>query len=378
MQRTKRSAKVKTISRLTNKNKKNMKIHNFNAGPAILPESVLRKAAYAINDFNNSGLSILEISHRGKDFQAVVDEAVSLVRSLAGLSEEYKVLFLQGGASTQFSMIPLNLLDANETAGYVNTGTWAKKAQKEAKLYGGVIELASSENLNYSFIPKKILVPDSIKYIHITSNNTIYGTQYQEYPKSPVSYIVDMSSDIFSRRCDFKQFDLIYAGAQKNIGPAGVTLVIIKESLLGKVNRQISTMWDYRTHIKENSLYNTPPVFAIYVTLLTLRWINENGLENIEKRNKEKADVLYSAIDNNPLFKGTVAKEDRSWMNVNFIMENRELEPAFLQFTKENNCIGLAGHRSVGGFRASLYNALPIESVKHLVGLMEEFSSAKQ
>ena len=354
-----------------------MRVHNFNAGPAILPETVLKQAAEAAIEFNGIGMSILEISHRSKDFQAVIDEATSLVKEIAGIGDEYKVLFLQGGASTQFGMIPMNLLDANATAGYVNTGTWAKKAQKEAKLFGNVSELASSESSTYTYIPKDYDIPSSLKYLHITSNNTIYGTQYHNYPQSPVPYIIDMSSDMFSRELNYSQFDLIYAGAQKNIGPAGVTLIILKEDLLGKVSRQIPTMLDYRTHIKENSLFNTPPVFAIYVMMLTLRWIKENGLKKIEQTNREKAELLYNAIDTNPLFKGTVATEDRSWMNVNFIMENRDLEPVFLQFTKENKCVGLAGHRSVGGFRASLYNALPMESVKHLVGLMNEFASQK-
>ncbi|MBK9504042.1 MAG: 3-phosphoserine/phosphohydroxythreonine transaminase [Chitinophagaceae bacterium] len=354
-----------------------MKVHNFNAGPAILPESVLKQAAQAAIEFNGIGMSILEISHRSKDFQAVMDEAVALTKEIAGLGDEYKVLFLGGGASTQFGMIPMNLLETNETAGYSNTGTWAKKAQKEAKLFGNVAELATSEPDNYTFIPKGYDIPDTLKYFHITSNNTIYGTQYHGYPVSPVPYIIDMSSDMFSRQLDYNQFDLIYAGAQKNIGPAGVTMVIVKESLLGKVNRQIPTMMDYRTHIKEGSMFNTPPVFPIYVTMLTLRWIKERGLAKIEADNKAKADLLYGAIDSNPLFKGTVAKEDRSWMNVNFIMEDRSLEPEFLQFAKENKCIGLAGHRSVGGMRASIYNALGIESVQFLVNLMDEFAKRK-
>lgn len=354
-----------------------MKVHNFNAGPAILPESVLKQAAQAAIEFNGIGMSILEISHRSKDFQAVMDEAVALTKEIAGLGDEYKVLFLGGGASTQFGMIPMNLLDTNETAGYANTGTWAKKAQKEAKLFGNVAELATSEPDNYTYIPKGYTIPDTLKYFHITSNNTIYGTQYHGFPVSPVPYVIDMSSDMFSRRLDYNQFDLIYAGAQKNIGPAGVTMVIVKESLLGKVNRQIPTMMDYRTHIKEGSMFNTPPVFPIYVTMLTLRWIKERGLAKIEADNKAKADLLYNAIDANPLFKGTVAKEDRSWMNVNFIMEDRSLEPEFLQFAKENKCIGLAGHRSVGGMRASIYNALGIESVQFLVNLMDEFAKRK-
>lgn len=354
-----------------------MKVHNFNAGPAILPESVLKQAAQAAIEFNGIGMSILEISHRSKEFQAVMDEAVALVKEIAGLSDEYKVIFLGGGASTQFGMIPMNILDVNDTAGFSNTGTWAKKALKEAKLFGHVAELATSEPDNYTYIPKGYEIPNSLRYFHITSNNTIYGTQYHDIPKSPVPYIIDMSSDMFSRQLDFSQFDLIYAGAQKNIGPAGVTMVILKESLLGKVNRQIPTMMDYRTHIKEGSMFNTPPVFPIYVTMLTLRWIKENGLAKIEANNKAKAELIYGAIDSNPLFKGTVAKEDRSWMNVNFIMENREWEPEFLQFAKENKCVGLAGHRSVGGMRASIYNALGIDSVQYLVDLMSEFANKK-
>lgn len=354
-----------------------MKVHNFNAGPAILPESVLKQAAQAAIEFNGIGMSILEISHRSKDFQAVMDEAVALVKELSGLSDEYKVVFLGGGASTQFGMIPMNLLDTSETAGYVNTGTWAKKAQKEAKLFGNVVELATSEPDTYAYIPKGYSIPENLKYMHITSNNTIYGTQYHNIPASPAPYIIDMSSDMFSKQMDFSQFDLIYAGAQKNIGPAGVTMVIVKESLLGTVNRQIPTMMDYRTHIKEGSMFNTPPVFPIYVTMLTLRWIKEQGLATIEANNKAKADLLYGAIDSNPLFKGTVAKEDRSWMNVNFIMENREWESEFLQYAKENNCVGLAGHRSVGGMRASIYNAMPITSVQYLVDLMQSFAQKK-
>lgn len=353
-----------------------MRIHNFNAGPAVLPESVLEQAAAAAIEFNGIGMSIMEISHRSKDFQAVIDEANSLVHELSGLGDDYKVLFLQGGASTQFSMIPMNLLNEDETAAYVNTGTWAKKAIKEAKLFGKVNTLASSEDSNFNFIPKNYAVPGDVKYLHLTSNNTIYGTQYFEFPKSEVPVVIDMSSDIFSRELDFSQFSLIYAGAQKNLGPSGLTVVIIKESILGNIKRAIPTMWDYTTHIKEGSLYNTPPVFSIYMCMLTLRWIKEQGgLKAMEIKNKAKAELLYNAIDSNPLFVGTVAKEDRSWMNVNFIMHNRALEPEFLQFAKENKVAGLAGHRSVGGMRASMYNALPFESVQHLVSLMDAFAA---
>lgn len=355
-----------------------MRVHNFNAGPAILPESVLKQAASAALEFNGLGMSILEISHRSKDFQAVIDEAEALVHEISGLGDAYKVLFLQGGASTQFSMIPMNLLNENETAAYINTGTWAKKAIKEAKNFGKVNTIASSEDSNFNFIPKEYTIPGDSKYLHITSNNTIYGTQYFDFPKTDRPVVVDMSSDIFSREQDFSQFSLIYAGAQKNLGPSGLTLVIVKESLLGTVNRVLPTMLDYRTHIKDGSMHNTPPVFSIYVCLLTLRWIKEQGgLRAVEARNTAKAELLYNAIDRNPLFVGTVAKEDRSQMNVNFIMHNRELEPEFLQFAKENHVVGIAGHRSVGGFRASIYNAVPIESVQHLVSLMDAFAAKK-
>lgn len=355
-----------------------MRVHNFNAGPAILPESVLKQAASAALEFNGLGMSILEISHRSKDFQAVIDEAEALVHEISGLGDAYKVLFLQGGASTQFSMIPMNLLNENETAAYINTGTWAKKAIKEAKNFGKVNTIASSEDSNFNFIPKEYTIPGDSKYLHITSNNTIYGTQYFDFPTTDRPVVVDMSSDIFSREQDFSQFSLIYAGAQKNLGPSGLTLVIVKESLLGTVNRVLPTMLDYRTHIKDGSMHNTPPVFSIYVCLLTLRWIKEQGgLRAVEARNTAKAELLYNAIDSNPLFVGTVAKEDRSQMNVNFIMHNRELEPEFLQFAKENHVVGIAGHRSVGGFRASIYNALPIESVQHLVSLMDAFAAKK-
>lgn len=356
-----------------------MQIHNFNAGPAILPKSVLHQSAAAAIEFNGIGMSLMEISHRSKDFQAVMDEATSLVYELAGLDNSYKVLFLTGGASTQFALVPMNLLDANETAAYINTGTWAKRAIKEAKLFGNVTTIASSEESNFTFIPKEFEIPENVKYLHITSNNTIYGTQYFVYPTSKVPVVVDMSSDIFSRVVDFSRFSLIYAGAQKNLGPSGVTLVIVKEDILGKVSRNIPTMFDYRTHIKDGSLYNTPPVFSIYVCLLTLRWIKEQGgLTAMQAKNKAKAEMLYNAIDQNSLFVGTVAKEDRSWMNVNFVMQNRDQESEFLQYAKDNGIVGLAGHRSVGGFRASLYNALPIESVEFLVHLMNKFAETRK
>jgi phosphoserine aminotransferase len=320
-------------------------------------------------------MSILEISHRSKDFQAVIDEATTHIKELMRLPDNYSVLFLQGGASTQFTMVPMNLLKSGETAGYVNTGTWSKKAIKEAKLFGNVQVLASSEESTFNYIPKGYDIPDTLKYLHLTSNNTIYGTQYQNFPSSKVPVVVDMSSDIFSKEMDYTQFDLIYAGAQKNLGPAGVTLVMINNDLLQDLEKPIPSMLDYRTHISNGSLYNTPPVFSIYMCMLTLRWLKNNGgLAAMEHRNREKADLLYNAIDASPLFKGTVAVEDRSIMNVNFIMENRELEPAFLQYAKERQCVGLAGHRSVGGFRASIYNALPLSSVAYLVELMDAFT----
>jgi phosphoserine aminotransferase len=355
-----------------------MSVHNFNAGPAILPHVALEQAARAILEFNHSGMSILEISHRSKDFQAVIDEASSLIREILGLSDAYKVLFLQGGASTQFAMVPMNLMQPGDSAAYVNTGTWAKRALKEAKLFGNVQVLASSEDANFNFIPKGYSIPADVRYLHLTSNNTIYGTQMHEFPASPVPVVIDMSSDIFSREMDYSQFDMIYAGAQKNLGPAGVTLAIIKDGLLTPNERVIPTMMNYQTHLENGSLYNTPPVFAIYVCLLTLRWLKEQGgIKAMGLRNQAKADLLYNEIDQNPFFKGTVAKEDRSLMNVNFIMENRELEPEFLQYAKERNCVGLAGHRSVGGFRASLYNALPIASVEYLVKLMKDYAASK-
>lgn len=353
-----------------------MKKHNFNAGPAILPQTVVKQAAEGMLNINNSGLSILEISHRSKDFLAINDEAAALVKELYGLSDDYSVLFLTGGASSQFYMMPFNFLENNETGIYIDTGEWAKKAIKEAKMLGNVNILGSSEDKNYSYIPKNLTIPSSGKYFHITTNNTIEGTQYQNYPDCNIPYIADMSSDIFCKKIDAKKFDLIYAGAQKNLGPAGTTLVIIKNSLLEKQSKRvIPTMLNYKTHIDNKSLYNTPAVFAIYVCMLTLRWLKEQGgLEVFEKNNRTKAEKLYLEIDSNPLFKGTAAKEDRSWMNITFVMEKKELEPEFAKFAKENGLIGIEGHRSVGGFRASLYNALPMESVDALVNVMKEFA----
>jgi len=350
-------------------------IHNFNAGPSILPKEVFEQASQAILDYNNSGLSILEIGHRTSTFQSVMDEARSLVKELMQLDNDHEVLFLHGGASTQFMQVPMNLLNENATAAYADTGVWGIKAIKEAKLFGKVEVVCSGKESNYTIIPKDFAIPNDATYFHITTNNTIYGTQWQKIPKSSVPLIADMSSDIVSRVLDFNSFDLIYAGAQKNIGCAGVNLVIVNKNILGKVKRAIPTIMDYRNHIKEGSMLNTPPVFAVYISMLTLRWLKEQGgVAAIEKINNKKAALLYNEIDSNPLFKGTVIKEDRSKMNVCFVMNDASLEENFLANAKEHGIVGIKGHRSVGGFRASLYNALPLSSVEVLVNAMHEFS----
>lgn len=356
-----------------------MRLHNFNAGPSILPKEVFEQASEAVINFNNTGLSILEIGHRTDLFQAVMDEAVSLVKELMQLDDSKEVLFLHGGASTQFMQVPMNLLNENEVAAYADTGVWSSKAIKEAKLFGHVDVVCSSKDSNYTFIPKEFTVSPTAKYFHITTNNTIYGSQWQTLPYDcGVSLVADMSSDILSRQLDFNKFDLIYAGAQKNIGAAGVNLVIVNKEILGKVNRTIPTMLDYRLHIEAGSLLNTPPVFAIYVCLLTLRWLKKvGGVAAIEKVNNEKAKLLYDTLDALPIFKPTVAKEDRSKMNVVFVMDNKELEKQFLDRCKKEGMVGVKGHRSVGGFRASLYNALPLESVKALTDLMKDFAAQK-
>lgn len=360
-------------------NKKTMpKVHNFSAGPGILPQEAIDNSIAALQNFAGTNLSLIEVSHRDKEFEAVLDDAVATVKELFNVPEGYSVLFLQGGASMQFCMIPYNLLDEGQTAAYVNTGVWAKKAIKEAKLFGNVNVIASSEDQNFNYIPKGWTVPSDAAYLHITSNNTIYGTQYQELPSANVPVICDMSSDIFSRPVDVSKFDMIYAGAQKNMGPAGVTLVIVKDSILGKVKRAIPSMLDYRIHIEGGSMYNTPPVFPIYVSLQTLKWVKANGgVVAMQKRNQEKADLLYGEIDRNPLFKGTAAKEDRSVMNVTFVLNDDSLNDEFMALAKQRNLNGLKGHRSVGGFRASIYNALPIESVQALVDTMQEFERMK-
>ena len=350
------------------------KVHNFSAGPGVLPAEVLQKAADACINFDNLNLSLLEISHRSKNFINVMEEARALTKELLGLNENYKVLFLGGGASLQFAMVPYNLLRTEGTAGYVNTGVWASKAIKEAKMIGNTMVVASSEDKKFNYIPKGYEIPSTLDYLHITSNNTIYGTQIKHFPKTSVPLVCDMSSDIFSRKVNGNDFELIYAGAQKNMGPAGTTMVAVNEQALGKTGRKMLSMLDYQVQIKGESMYNTPPVFPIYVSMLTLKWLKDNGgVEWIEKINNEKAATLYAEIDRNTMFTGTTAIEDRSNMNVTFIMPKAELEPEFDKLTKEANLSGLRGHRDVGGYRASLYNALTLDSVKALVEVMQAF-----
>jgi phosphoserine aminotransferase len=350
------------------------KVHNFSAGPGILPAEVLQQASEACINFDNLNLSLLEISHRSKNFEAVMDESRELVRELFGLSNDYKVMYLGGGASLQFAMVPYNLLRTDGKAGYVNTGVWATKAIKEAKMIGNTVVVASSEDKKFNYIPKGFDIPADLDYLHITSNNTIYGTQVHEFPKSPVPVVCDMSSDIFSRRVNGNDFALIYAGVQKNMGPAGATMVAVREDMLGKTGRKMLSMMDYAVHIKGGSMYNTPPVFSIYVTMLTLRWLKKNGgVDWIEKINNKKAETMYAEIDRNSLFTGTTEVADRSKMNVTFVLKNPALEPEFDKMWKAAEISGLRGHRDVGGYRASLYNALPLESVKVLCEVMQEF-----
>ncbi|HEV8079092.1 MAG TPA: 3-phosphoserine/phosphohydroxythreonine transaminase [Chitinophagaceae bacterium] len=347
-------------------------IHNFNAGPSILPKEVFEEASHAVLNYNATGLSILEIGHRTPLFQNIMDEARALVKELMQLDDEHEVLFLHGGASTQFMQVPMNLLNEKETAAYADTGVWSSKAIKEAKLFGNVDVVCTSKEAGYNFIPNDFAVPNDAKYFHITTNNTIYGTQWQKIPKVSIPMVADMSSDILSRQINFNLFDLIYAGAQKNMGAAGVNLVVVNKNILGKVRRTIPTIMDYRNHIKEGSMLNTPPVFAVYVSMLTLRWLkNMGGVAAIEKVNNQKAELLYNEIDNNPFFTGTVAKDDRSKMNVCFGINNKNLEEKFLDFVKQQNIVGIKGHRTTGGFRASLYNALPLSSVQVLVDAMK-------
>lgn len=350
------------------------KVHNFSAGPGILPAEVLQQASEACINFDNLNLSLLEISHRSKNYEAVMDEARALVKELLGLGDGYQVMYLGGGASLQFAMVPMNLLRTEGTAGYVNTGVWASKAIKEAKMIGNTKVVASSEDKKFTYIPKGFDIASDLDYLHITSNNTIYGTQIHEFPKSPVPVVCDMSSDIFSRRVNGNDFALIYAGVQKNMGPAGATMVAVREDMLGKTGRKMLSMMDYQVHIKGGSMYNTPPVFSIYVTMLTLRWLKKNGgVDWIEKVNDKKAETMYKEIDRNSLFVGTTAVEDRSKMNVTFVLKNPSLEPEFDKMWKAADISGLRGHRDVGGYRASLYNALPLESVQVLCEVMQEF-----
>ena len=353
-----------------------MKKHNFSAGPSILPREVIEKTAQAVLEINGSGLSVLEISHRSKDFQAVIDEAVALFKELLNIPEGYSVLFLGSGASMQFCMVPFNLLE--KKAAFLNTGVWASKAIKEAKGFGEVVEVASSKGANYTFIPKDYVIPADADYFHITTNNTIYGTEILTDLDSPVPLIADMSSDIFSRPLDVSKYGLIYGGAQKNLAPAGLAFVIVKDELLGKVTRHIPSMLDYKIHIAEGSMFNTPPVLPIYSAMETLRWLKANGgIAEMEKKNIAKADLLYNAIDNRKMFVGTAVKEDRSRMNICFVMkpEYQALEADFQKLATERGMVGIKGHRSVGGFRASIYNAMPIESVQALVDCMQEFEN---
>lgn len=351
-----------------------MKKYNFSAGPSILPPQTIEETAKAILDFNGSSFSLMEVSHRSKGFQAVMDETVELFKELLDIPAGYSVLFLGGGASLQFCMVPYNLLE--KKAAYLNTGTWASKAIKEAKLFGEVVEVASSKADNFSYIPKDYVIPTDADYFHITTNNTIFGTELHKDLDSLIPVVADMSSDIFSRPVDVSKYGLIYGGAQKNLAPAGVTFVIVKDELLGKVNRPIPTMLDYRTHIENGSMFNTPPVVPVYAAMQTLRWLKANGgVPAMYKKNKEKAELLYNEIDRNPVFRGTCAREDRSLMNVCFVLtpDYEGNEAAFLDFAKERGLFELKGHRSVGGFRASIYNAMPIEGVQALVEAMQAF-----
>ncbi len=351
-----------------------MKKHNFSAGPCILPQEVLQKASEAILNFNDDNLSLIEISHRSKSFVSVLDKARSLALELLDLENKgYKALFLHGGASLEFLMVAYNLL--NKKAAYLNTGTWADKAIKEAKAFGDVIEVGSSKEKGYNFIPKEYSIPKDADYFHCTSNNTVAGTQMKSFPETTIPMVCDMSSDIFSRQLDFEKFDLIYAGAQKNMGPAGTTLVIIKEEILGKVKRHVPSMLNYKNHINKDSMFNTPSVFAVYVSMLNLQWLKKlGGIKFIEEVNNKKAKLLYTEIDRNPLFKGIVAKEDRSTMNATFVLTDESFTKKFDSMWQEAGINGLNGHRSVGGYRASMYNALPLYSVQVLVDVMQKLS----
>lgn len=351
-------------------------MYNFNSGPSILPKEVLQQSAEAIHDFNGIGLSILEIGHRTSWFQDVMDEAQALVKELMQLNDDYYVLFLHGGASTQFMQVPMNLLDAGKTAAYINNGIWGSKGIREAKFFGSVAEVSSTKDKNHSYIAKSFTVPDDAVYLHYTTNNTVEGTQWHAIPDTSVPLIADMSSDIFSKPLAWDKFSLIYAGAQKNAGAAGVNLVVVKKEILGKINRPIPTIMDYRQHIEAGSLLNTPPVFAVYVSLLTLRWVKkEGGLPEMARRAKERADLFYNALDSLPAFTPIVAKEDRSLMNATFTIPDAGKEKQFLDLCKQNGMVGVKGHRSVGGLRVSMYNAMPLSSVQAMVDLMKDFQS---
>jgi len=350
-------------------------IHNFNAGPSILPKEVFEEASKSILNFNDTGLSILELGHRTSIFEAVLEEARLLVKELMQLNDDKHVLFLHGGASTQFFQVPMNLLNEHETGAYLDCGVWGIKAIKEARLFGNVEVIASSKDRSYTYIPKDYIIPAQAKYFHYTTNNTIEGTELFNIPQTNIPLVADMSSDILSHQMDFNRFGLIYAGAQKNIGAAGVNLVILDKYMLKGIERKLPSMMDYRLHIENGSMLNTPPVFAIYVCLLTLRWLKkQGGVAGIEKINREKAALLYKTLDAHPVFRPTVALEDRSRMNVVFVMDDAEKEKEFQALCKKENMVGVKGHRSVGGFRVSLYNALPLESVKAMTGLMEDFA----
>ncbi|PCI09846.1 MAG: 3-phosphoserine/phosphohydroxythreonine aminotransferase [Flavobacteriaceae bacterium] len=350
-----------------------MKIHNFSAGPSILPQEVIKKAAEAVLNLDNSGLSLIEISHRSAAFIAIMDEAQNLVKELLNLPEGYSVLFLQGGASTQFLAVAQNLLKEGGKAAYLDTGAWSAKALKEAKLFGDVEIVASSKDKNHNYIPKGFSIPSDASYLHLTSNNTIFGTQIKEFPTTDIPLVCDMSSDIFSRELDFSKFDVVYAGAQKNMGPAGTVLVIVKDAVLGKSGRKIPSMLDYQIHASKDSMFNTPPVFAIYTAMETLKWVKSlGGVAAVEKQNEVKAAILYNEIDSNPKFNGVAEKEDRSLMNVTFTLTDENDKVRFDTLAKEAGLSGINGHRSVGGYRASIYNAMPIESVQALVDVMQQ------
>ncbi|GET45011.1 3-phosphoserine/phosphohydroxythreonine transaminase [Capnocytophaga felis] len=349
-----------------------MKKHNFSAGPSILPQSVFEKASKAVLNFEDSGLSILEISHRSKEFLNVIEKARTLALQTAGLDDSYEALFLHGGASTQFLSVPYNLL--KKKAAYIDTGTWSSKALNEAQLFGNVAIIASSKADGYKYIPKDFNIPPDADYLHITTNNTIYGTQFHDIPNTNIPLVADMSSDIFSRDIDYSKFSLIYAGSQKNLGASGSTMVLVKKDILGKVSRKIPSILDYQNQIQSESMFNTPTTFSVYVNLLVLQWIQEQGgIKNIEKRNKAKAELLYNEIDRNPLVEGYAAKQDRSLMNVSFFLKDPSMQEKFDTLWKNANISGLKGHRNLGGYRASIYNAMPIESVQVLVDVLQEF-----